>query len=474
MPWPSCPRGGRRLHLYLNRERVGTLHENNDVWAPVYEREWADKVGSFDLSPALPRRQLVHRDGSTVRAVQWYFENLLPEGQLRELTAAEARLRDQDDAFALLEYLGAESVGALTLLPPGEEPPSEARLHPLTYEALNQRILSLPNASMAKQAPKRITLAGTQHKLSVVLRGDELYEPVGATLSTHILKPDHPASETYPASTYLEWLTMRLALAARLEVPSVRLLHVPEPVYVIERFDRRFEVKSLLPETGMAPPTVERVHVIDGCQLLNKARLAKYGASVHTLRELVRACGDELTTPIRLFRWLVFNLLVANDDCHLKNLSFVASAGRLELAPHYDLLATGVYHTPAFADGHGAWPAVPLALRLSDTVTRFDQVTPEAVLDAGLALGVPPVVAKRATREVISRTLREFDLVCVAHSLQNEDLIDDPTAKPAGEEAEERARSIGASVHEQAPRRKILGALRTNVLPEMTRRLLGG
>jgi serine/threonine protein kinase HipA of HipAB toxin-antitoxin module len=59
------------------------------------------------------------------------------------------------------------------------------------------------------------------------------------------------------------------------------------------------------------------------------------------LRELAQACEDKLTTPVLLFRWLVFNLLVANDDCHLKNLSFLVTPGRVDLAPHYDLLATG-------------------------------------------------------------------------------------------------------------------------------------
>jgi serine/threonine-protein kinase HipA len=109
---------------------------------------------------------------------------------------------------------------------------------------------------------------------------------------------------------------------------------------------------------------VQRVHVIDACQLLNKSRVFKYGAGVEVLRELSQACADQLTTPVLLFRWLVFNLLVANDDCHLKNLSFLVTPGRVDLAPHYDLLATGVYHTRAFADEQGRWPAVPLAVRI--------------------------------------------------------------------------------------------------------------
>ena len=488
----GLPETGRRLHIFINQDRVGTLHEDNDLWALAYDEKWASREGSFDLSPALPRNQLLHRDGATTRPVQWYFDNLLPEEKLRELIAVDARLRDKDDAFALLEYLGAESAGSLTLLPPGQVPESRAHLQPLPYEELSRRISKLPKTTLTREAPKRMSLAGAQHKMLAVLKGADLYEPVGATPSTHILKPDHPASETYPASTYLEWLTMRLAAAARLDVPPVHLLHVPEPVYAIERFDRRFDVKAMRPETGLEPPAVERVHVIDACQLLNKSRVYKHaGASAQALRETVQVCGDELTLPVRLFRWLVFNLLVANDDCHLKNLSFVVTPGRLDLSPHYDLLATGVYHTRAFADEHASWPKVPLAVRLSDEVTRFDQVTPEAVLKAAQTLGVPPSVATRAIWEVVSRTLREFDAVYAAHYPQEVGLLEkvhkqdlkvsrelpalvgEALAGPGGEGSDGPAKAVSASAQEQAQHLKILRVLRFMVLPEMTRRLLG-
>jgi serine/threonine-protein kinase HipA len=465
---PSQQGAGRCLQLFINHDLVGTLYEDNDLWTLAYDKQWVGMASSFDLSPALPRSQLLHRDGATTRPVQWYFDNLLPEEKLRELIAADARLRDKDDAFALLEYLGAESAGSLTLLPPGQVPDAHGQLQPLAYEELSRRISNLPKTTLTREAPKRMSLAGAQHKMLAVLKGADLYEPVGATPSTHILKPDHPASETYPASAYLEWLTMRLAAAARLDVPPVHLLHVPEPVYAIERFDRRFDARAMRPETGGEPPAVERVHVIDACQLLNKSRVYKHaGASVQALREAIQACGDELTLPVRLFRWLVFNLLVANDDCHLKNLSFVVTPGRVELAPHYDLLATGVYHTQAFADEHGHWPAVPLAVRLSDAVTRFDQVTPEVVLQAAQTLGVPPPVALRAIREVVSRTLREFDALYAVHYPQEAGLLEQvPHAGPVLE--------VSATAQERAQQLKILRVLRFMVLPEMTRRLMGG
>ena len=67
----ELPGTSRRLHIFINQDLVGTLHEDNDLWALAYDEKWALKEGSFDLSPALPRSQLLHRDGATTRPVQW-------------------------------------------------------------------------------------------------------------------------------------------------------------------------------------------------------------------------------------------------------------------------------------------------------------------------------------------------------------------------------------------------------------------
>lgn len=332
-------------------------------------------------------------------------------------------LRDRDDTFALLEYLGAESSGALTLLPVGRSPYGIQGLQPLPHEELSRRILGLPRTTLTREAPKQAAFAGAQHKMLAVLKGLDAFEPLGSTVSTHILKPDHPWREAYPASACLEWLTMRLAASAHLRVPSVEFFRVPQPVYAIERFDRLDDPAEFAPETGAAPPEVKRVHAIDACQMLNKSRFFKHGAGVRALREASQACTDKVATAVQLFRWLLFNLLVANDDCHLKNLSFLVTPGRIELSPHYDLLATGVYHTSAVANEKANWPAVPLAVGLSAEVTRFDQVTPRAVLAAALELGVPDNLALQMTRDVVTKVLGAFDATYAEHCPQQEGLL---------------------------------------------------
>jgi serine/threonine-protein kinase HipA len=444
----------RSLQVYVDRTLVGTLSEENNLWVFNYDPAWVAMERSFDLSPALTREKLRHEDGGTERPVQWYFDNLLPEELLRQAIAKEADIKDDEDAFALLEYLGAESAGSLTLLPPGVLPSEESALRKLSNEALSQRIQSLPKQTLSKEAPKRMSLAGAQHKMLVVVQRDMLYEPVGATPSTYILKPDHPNSATYPASVFNEYFTMRLADAAGLNVPEVEVRYVPEPVYLIERFDRVVKKAPLATRKRdpSAPPTVNRLHVIDACQLLNKARTFKHsGATLDALVQVIERTTNKLQTRLRLFRWLVFNILVGNDDCHLKNLSFLVSHDAISLAPHYDLLATGAYHTKALAEDDGKWNQVPMAFSLPGAKT-FGDVTQKAVLAAADVLGLPMLVATRIVAEVTGRVEKEFKKLVAEH----EELT---KAAPA-----ERAASA-------AIEGRLLRVVQNITLPDMLKRL---
>jgi serine/threonine-protein kinase HipA len=378
----------RTLQVYLNNAVVGVLSEGNDLWAFDYEPAWANAPEGFDLAPGLPRAQLRHMDGGTNRPVQWYFDNLLPEERLRETVSKEAGLQ-VDDAFALLAYLGAESSGSLVLLPPDQPLGASGHLQPLSDEALSQRIRNLSRLSLSNGAPKRMSVAGAQNKLLVVYRQGQLFEPVGATPSTHILKPDH-TSDDYPASVINEFITMRLADRIGLQAPKVYRRYVPEPVYIVDRFDRYVD------EAGQT----QRRHIIDACQLLNKSRTFKNSAaSLATLMECIGQCRNRASARLQLYRWLVFNVLVANDDNHLKNISFSVGKNGIDLCPPYDLLSTGTYHTKAFADHRAAWPSVPMMIPLPGATT-FGEVSRSAMLAAAVALGLTKRIGERELNRI--------------------------------------------------------------------------
>lgn len=107
-----------------------------------------------------------------------------------------------------------------------------------------------------------------------------------------------------------------------------------------------------------------------------------------TLAQIVEYCRNRASTRLALYRWLVFNLLVANGDNHLKNLSFLVSDEGIEFAPAYDLLSTASYQTRAFANERADWPTTHLAI---PPAGRDDVrlVSRNSILSAGESLGLP-------------------------------------------------------------------------------------
>jgi serine/threonine-protein kinase HipA len=375
----------RELEVSVNGQPVGWLREDNDVWELEYVSTWIEASGGFDLSPALSRSRRVHRDGATDRPVQWYFDNLLPEEGARTLAASDAHL-PEEDAFALLACFGSESAGSLVLHDPAEPAASERGLKPLSVSELSRRIAGLSRASFSKDAPKKMSLAGAQHKLLLVLDHGQMFEPLPATPSTHILKPDHLARDLYPSTVMNEYFTMRLARELGLNVPSVERFYVPQPAYLVERFDR-------LP--GPSADSARRMHILDMCQLLNKPRSFKYTAAhLGTLRQGIELCRRKAAARQQIYRWLVFNILSGNADSHLKNISFRVDAAGIDLAPAYDLLCTAVYETRPMAGDHATWPATSLTIPLEGAST-FAAVTRASILAAGRTLGMTAAAAQR-------------------------------------------------------------------------------
>lgn len=395
----------RLLRVWINDSIVGELREQGNLWALDYDDDW--RATGFDLSPGLPRTAGTVADGASHRPVQWFFDNLLPEEGERLLVARDAGL-DPVDAFALLQRFGPESAGALTLLAPDQaiEP---ADLRPLPDNVLSDRIRALPRFPLAHDAPKRMSLAGAQHKLAIVVLDQDLWEPVGRAASTHLLKPDHPRVDDYAHSAVNEWFCMRLAERCGLPIPPIALRRVPEPVYLVKRFDRSGEGIS-----------ATRLYALDACQLLSLDRAFKYSqATPASLSALVARCRRPSQTRVALLRWQIFNFLVGNGDAHLKNLSFLVDQDGVRLAPHYDLLSTTVYSAPQ-------WAHAELTFSMG-TKSRFGAVTRADVVAFGHDLGIPLRV-----------TVRYLERLCVdagthAAALLYESLQDATLAIHAGE-----------------------------------------
>lgn len=165
----------RELNVYLDRVYVGKLVEKSSIWGFEYDADWLAK--GFNIIPGLNLVAGLQLDRATTRPVQWFFDNLLPEEKARTLLEKSTHV-EAGDAFALLTAIGHESAGAFTLLQPGVEL-TPAEFYPLTPSEMNDRILNLPKLPMNDSKRKKMSLAGAQHKMLVIFKDGQLYEPAG-------------------------------------------------------------------------------------------------------------------------------------------------------------------------------------------------------------------------------------------------------------------------------------------------------
>ena len=322
----------RRLNVYLNAEPVGTLEQdNNGLLKFRYGMEWLNRPDATPLSRSLPLQSEPFR-GKRARP---FFAGILPEEEPRRKIAAILGISERND-FAMLERIGGECAGAVSLLPENMPPPAPDKLsvRNLNEKELQEIITSLPRRPlMAGQDGLRLSLAGAQDKLPVLMRGSSIALPLDNTPSTHIIKPE---PERLPGLVANEAYCMTLAKKVGLNAPLVAIRPVGgKPCIVVQRYDR------IISQEG----TVTRVHQEDFCQALGFPPDRKYQQEGGPLvRDCIEMLRDWSTTPVLDIRdfldGLIFNVLIGNADAHGKNYSLLYSGGGRRLAPFYDLVCT--------------------------------------------------------------------------------------------------------------------------------------
>ena len=124
-----------------------------------------------------------------------------------------------------------------------------------------------------------------------------------------------------------EDLTMRLAEEIGLEIPLHGLIWSKDNTltYFIKRFDRKGQN--------------EKIPVEDFAQLAGLSRDTKYDSSMEKVVGVInKFCTFPSLEKLVLFKLVIFNYLIGNDDGHLKNFSVITEAGKVKLSPCYDLV----------------------------------------------------------------------------------------------------------------------------------------
>jgi serine/threonine-protein kinase HipA len=321
------------LGVWLLGERAGTLWIENGGLRFRYDTHWLEHSGVMALSQSLPL-QVEAFDDQVCRP---FFAGLLPEGELRRRIAQQCQLSQAND-FGLLAAIGGDCAGAVSLTPE-DQAPEPAEVEWLEPTQLITLLAELPQRPMlAQRDGLRLSLAGAQDKLPVVVEGQRLGLPKGSAASTHILKPAIAAVDD---SVTNEAFCMALATRMKLRVADTQILMAADQrILLVRRYDRRRADDGAW----------SRLHQEDFCQALAVPPDLKYQneggpdlqACFSLLRRATRPSAPEV---IRLLDAVIFNALIGNHDAHAKNFSILYQQQRGVLAPLYDLLCTAVYPT---------------------------------------------------------------------------------------------------------------------------------
>lgn len=320
------------LAVYLNGAYAGLLTcDKQQRFSFQYAHEWIARDNVPPLSLCLPLTETVYTD----EKARPFFTNLLPESFVREAVARKLGISPRNE-FALLEALGGECAGAISLLPPDRETEKHSGYKELSAEEFHQLLQEMPKKPfLAGEDDIRLSLAGAQHKLPVYLEGQRFFLPKGASPSSHIIKPNIEGIEQ---SVRNEAFCMAIAERIGLNVPPATVLTSPEEVYVVQRYDRYRDSAGIL----------RRLHQEDFCQALGLMAETKYeaegGPSLFDCFSLLeRFSSHPVLDKKALLKWVVFNYYIYNADAHAKNISFLLKSDEIRLAPFYDLMCTGIY-----------------------------------------------------------------------------------------------------------------------------------
>lgn len=215
----------------------------------------------------------------------------------------------------------------ITYTPCGENRYSDAGLKLLGAGLKTLRDLEFTAEEQRKEAFNRaskMSIQGVQPKLSASLSIKNEKFIIADKGGRYILKPQHQFYSQLPEN---EDLTMRLAGEIGLEIPLHGLVWSKDDTltYFIKRFDRKGQN--------------DKVPVEDFAQLAGLSRDTKYD---YSMEKVVKLIDDYCTFPavekIKLFKLVIFNYLIGNEDSHLKNFSIITDDNQVKLSPCYDLV----------------------------------------------------------------------------------------------------------------------------------------
>jgi serine/threonine-protein kinase HipA len=326
------------LDVYFHSDLVGRLERLEQARLSfVYASSWTGAERT-PLSLGLPIRGGAFDDAEC----RPFFAGLLPEGGFLRAIARAFHV-SADNPFSVLTEIGGECAGAVSLAASGEKPSFAAVAKPswLSEAELGRLLLELPSRPLLfgleeGEESLRLSLAGAQDKLPVLVDGDRVGITRGRPPSSHIIKtPVRDLDGLVANEAFCMALAGEVGLTAAEAVPIEAGGHEG---LLVTRYDR-----------CQVDGAVLRIHQEDFCQALGFLPHEKYeadgGPGIEACATMMRENSAAPAVDLLAFLdALIFNLLIGNADAHAKNYSLMLEGDEVpRLAPLYDLLSTRVY-----------------------------------------------------------------------------------------------------------------------------------
>lgn len=323
------------LDVYFGEAKAGVLSQDETgALSYAYDPGYLTGREPRAISFSMPLQEAAYPD----RAARPFFSGLLPDEGARQRLAGALGI-SAGNAFGLLEVIGGECAGALSLYPVGQMPPSsdENGVEALSAPRLEEILGKLRERPLlGGEEGVRLSLAGAQDKLAVCVDGDIIGLAKGGRPTTHILKPFIRALD---GTVENELFCLNLAAGLKLPVPKVEMRRSEAiPFLLVERYDR------LQHRDG----TITRLHQEDFCQALSIPPELKYEAeggpgTKGSLDLINHATARPAADRLAFIRMLIFHYLVGNADAHGKNYALLYRGKTPDLAPLYDVVCTAAY-----------------------------------------------------------------------------------------------------------------------------------
>jgi len=325
-----------KLNVFFESIKVGELNRDKELtYSFRYTSDWLKFDQNFQLSLAMFLVEKVFGNKTTLS----FFENLLPEGEVREILNKERHL---SGAFEFLKEFGEDCAGAVFITTQEKIQKKTGDKNLVSLEQVYKAVENKHSvaAIIAETNSGYLSLAGAQDKFPAIFEDGKLFLPAPGMPTTHIVKVPIFRSGV-KESVYNELYCMKLANACGLNTPHCFSISDGKiPLFIIERYDR------FLGNDGR----IHRIHQQDFCQAQGITSEYKYevkgGPSLKNNFELIKSNVGIKKRSENIFSfldWLCFNFLIGNNDSHSKNISFLLKSNKIEHAPFYDLLCTAIY-----------------------------------------------------------------------------------------------------------------------------------